>query len=225
MHRKGQFNSSCFSVAYFVVSVYYDCVIGYGDLTPKSSNSKLFFICYAIVGIPMMLWYLSMCGQVQNDIYAYILKSIRTSIWHKNDRSYKNVGPFMISLFVLVIFWFIGAVLLHKTTDTTLLDSLYYWFVTFTTNGFGDILISTKVKASIFYLWMIYKWFMLNLVFGLIQSTLVWISGFNEAKQSMCCMCWHSADHDSDEADTIARYNLELAKQQEFIQLHRQHHY
>ena len=172
-----------------------------------------------------MIWYLSLCGQIQNEIYTVSLKYLRTCLWHKNDKRYKDVGPVLISVLVLLIFWFVGSVILHKTTDLSLLDCVYYWFGTMTTSGFGDILIINHADVTAFHCWIVYKWFILNLVFGVIQSTLVWVHGFNEAKQSMCCICWHPESHYYDDADTIARYNFELAKQQEFIQLHRQHKY
>ena len=178
---------------------------------------------YAIVGIPLMLWYLALCGQTQTEIYRIILRLLRTWFWHQNDNSYKDVGPVIISLFVLVIFWLVGAVGLHKSTSLSLLDSAYFWFTTFSTTGFGDILIRGHVGVSAFYGWMVYKWFLLNLAFGLIQSTLVWIHGFGDAKQSMFCVCWHPENHD--DASTIARYNLELAKRQEVIQLRRPSQY
>ena len=167
----------------------------------------------------MMLWYLALCGQTQTEIYRIILKSLRTCFWHQNDKSYKDIGPVIISMFVLVIFWFVGAVSLHKSTDLSLLDCIYFWFTTFSTTGFGDILISGHTGVSASYAWMVYKWFLLNLVFGLIHSILVWIHGFSDVRQSMFCICWHPENQD--DASTDARYNLELAKRQEFIQLHR----
>lgn len=166
-----------------------------------------------------MLWYLALCGQVQNEIYKYLLKSIRTCFWRQNDTSYRDIGPVIISILILIIFWFVGSVSLHKTTDLSLLDCLYYWFGTFTTTGFGDILIGKHAGISSCSAWIVYEWFLLNLLFGLIQATLVWVHGFSEVKQSMCCICWHHETHD--DTSTVARYNLELAKRQEFMQLHR----
>ena len=174
---------------------------------------------YSAVGIPLMLWYLSLCGQVQTEVYKSVLRTLRTCFWRQNDRSHKDIGPVIISVLVLIIFWFVGSVSLHKSTNLSLLDCIYYWFSTLTTTGFGDILIRGHVNVSTYYAWMVYKWFLLNLLFGLIQSTLVWIHGFSDVKQSMCCICWHPDNQD--DASTVARYNLELAKRQEFMHLHR----
>lgn len=194
-------------------------VLGYGDLTPKTSEAKLFYIFYCIVGIPLMFWYLALCGQIQTGIYERLLKSMRSCLWHQDGATHRSIGPFLISSLVLVIFWFIGSVVLHKTTSLSLLDCLYYWFSTFTTTGFGDILLAGQVGSSTCYAWMLYKWLLLNLVFALIQSAFVWIHGFSDVKQTMCCVCWQT-DH-RDDASTVTRYNLELVKRQEFLQLHR----
>ncbi len=173
-----------------------------------------------------MIWYLALCGQIQTAVYAHVLRKIRTGLWKRNDKSYKDVGPVIASLIVLMIFWFIGAILVHKTGKLSLLDSVYYWFVTFSTNGFGDIVLINSYNSPLTYSWIVYKWFMLNLVAAVIHSLLVWIHGFSEPKQSMCCMCWHRNDAVStEEPDALARYNFQLAKQQEFIQLHRQTNY
>jgi len=193
--------------------------IGDGQVVPTKSSSKLFYIFYAAVGIPLMLWYLSLCGQIQTEIYGTIMKSLRTCFWHQNDKSYKDIGPVIISLLVLVIFWFVGAISLHKSTDLSLLDCIYFWFTTFTTTGFGDVFLIGNFGMSVFYAWMVYKWFLLNLAFGVIHSILVWIHGFSDVKQGMCCICWHPENYD--DASTVARYNLELAKRQEFMHFHR----
>ncbi len=170
-----------------------------------------------------MFWYLALCGQIQTGIYRYVLQQIRTRFWKQNDKSYRDVGPVFISCINLIIFWLVGAILVHKTTQLSLVDCVYYWFVIFTTNGFSDVTLSTKDKEN--YSWIVYKWFLLNLVAAILNSVLVWIHGFSEPRQSMCCMCWHRDEVTSEDPDeSLARYHIQVAKKHEAIQLHRQMH-
>eukprot|EP00794_Sanderia_malayensis_P011917 gene11917-13151_t len=204
--------------------------IGYGDITPHRNSSKIFYMFYALVGIPVMVWYLALCGQIQTDIYTYVLKRCRTGVWRRNDKSYRDIGPVIISFIILLMFWFIGALLLHKTSKLSILDSIYFWFVTFTTTGFGDIILTgSDYASSSQYTWVVYKWLLLCLVAAVVQSVFVWIHGFNEPKQSMCCMCWHRHDHaaamSNEEPEALERYNLQLANKQDLVQLHRQASY
>ncbi len=43
--------------------------IGYGNITPKSNIGKIFTICYAIIGIPLMLMCLTNTGDLLADIF------------------------------------------------------------------------------------------------------------------------------------------------------------
>lgn len=174
-----------------------------------------------MMGISLMLWYLALCGQIQTNIYAHLLQKIRTNFWNRNDKSYKDIGPVLTSFIMLLIFWFAGSIILHKTADMSLLNCIYYWWVTLSTTGFGDIVLRSKLSLAISSSWIVYKWFLLNLVAALVHSILVWVHGFSEPKQSICCMCWHPPITPDHSADTLARYNVQLAKKQELLEFHR----
>lgn len=78
---------------------------------------------------------------------------------------------------VTIVFFFIGYLHIGVFTslipilDWTYIDSLYFWFVTFTTVGFGDM--SYPINNSQ-YLVMIYRMFGLALLAGLIDSAILW---------------------------------------------------
>ncbi len=47
------------------------CVSGYGNLTPKTDVGKLLTIFYALVGIPLMLLYMTNIGHILGSSFKY----------------------------------------------------------------------------------------------------------------------------------------------------------
>jgi amino acid permease len=45
---------------------------GYGNLTPKTDLGKLVTIVYALIGIPLMLLYMSNIGNILGDSFKYL---------------------------------------------------------------------------------------------------------------------------------------------------------
>ena len=48
------------------------CNAGYGNLTPRTEWGKIATILYAIVGMPLMLLYMSNVGEVLAHIFKFI---------------------------------------------------------------------------------------------------------------------------------------------------------
>ena len=182
-------------------------ISGYGDITPKSDGGKILYIFYSIIGIPMMIWYLAASGELQTRGYQALLGYLRTNVWKKEDRIHKDIPPVIISSFVFIIYWIIGSVLVREIMHMTMVNSLYYWFVTFTTTGFGDILLNQKGVMK-FYPWMIFKLFGFNLIAGIVHSVVVWINGISDKKEAFCCSCWHEETIHDPGTD---RYNIAFA--------------
>lgn len=58
-----------------------------------------------------------------------------------------------------------------------LIDSIYFWIVTFTTVGFGDIVISVDDQENFLMACLVvYRTFGLALLAGLIDSLVAWVN-------------------------------------------------
>ncbi|XP_014474532.1 PREDICTED: open rectifier potassium channel protein 1 [Dinoponera quadriceps] len=164
-----------FYFAYTVVST-----IGYGNLAPTNTLSRILMIFYGLVGIPMNGILLTQLGDFFSQVF------IRA---HRKYKSYKqsqaNYSPkktthletrkvglaaqiFMYLTPGFVMFIFFPAFLFSYYEGWTYDQAVYYAFVTLTTIGFGDIVAgqdNTKGSGPLF---IMYKTFLICWIsFGL----------------------------------------------------------
>ncbi|UYV71599.1 KCNK18 [Cordylochernes scorpioides] len=131
--------------------------VGYGNVAPKTQWGKVITILYAILGIPLMLLYLTSMGNLLarwfRSIYAWLScrrrrREYKGPALHENHIGISPVSTggmhkvtVPIPLCVLVILGYIaaGAVLFSFWEGWGLLDGSYFCFVTLSTIGFGDL--------------------------------------------------------------------------------------
>ena len=81
-----------------------------------------------------------------------------------------------ISLLLLLLGYIaVGCVFVAGVEHWTLVKSAYYWGVTFTTVGFGDINQSVETQVKYLAVLVVYRSFRLALLTSFIDSILVWI--------------------------------------------------
>ena len=99
---------------------------------------------------------------------------------------------------LLVVASYIGAgsIFTSMVEGWFLLDSIYFWVVTFTTVGLGDLLHSDKVYHNYMIPLIVYRTFGLALLAGFIDSLVAWINVRKKAFQkrraegkALCCGC------------------------------------
>ncbi|EDO30949.1 predicted protein [Nematostella vectensis] len=132
--------------------------VGYGDLTPTSTLSRALTMLIALFGIPLMLMTLSSFGELfttaMDKFIIFLDKTMlpratspegggETSPEGGGENS-KWAAPLKRMtgiLLVLVMFIQIGILITKTLTPWSYEESFYYWFITFTTIGFGDYII------------------------------------------------------------------------------------
>ncbi|EFN84522.1 uncharacterized protein LOC105183149 isoform X2 [Harpegnathos saltator] len=164
-----------FYFAYTVVST-----IGYGNLAPTNTLSRILMIFYGLVGIPMNGILLTQLGEFFSLVFVRA---------HRKYKSYKQSQPdysptkstsletrkvglaaqiFMYLIPGFVMFIFFPAFLFSHYEGWTYDQAVYYAFVTLTTIGFGDIVAgqdNTKGSGPLF---IMYKTFLICWIsFGL----------------------------------------------------------
>ena len=156
---------------YFVIIA--TTTIGYGHVYPKTDGGKLFYILFSVIGIVLMMTLLRSCGKIivatNRKFYTLIRRRLCGRKEYVSDQMTSVVSMcFMFLVFMLLVVWHdksIGAVENWSWTDT-----FYFWLVTFTTVGFGDLHFPLEVEISHFHELVLYRVFGLSFLAGIIES-------------------------------------------------------
>ena len=112
-----------------------DSLSGYGSISPVTLGGRLFFIFYAMAGIPIALVFLGFLGDMLNKWLERFVKLF-------GKRAEKPAVKILIlissSLGGLILFIFFPAIIFYAIESWSYFESIYFCFVTLTTVGFGD---------------------------------------------------------------------------------------
>ena len=155
---------------YFVIIA--TTTIGYGDVYPRTNNGKLFYIFFSILGIVLMMTLLKSCGSIltaaNKRFYALINRYL-----FRNKKFISEQLMSVISI-IFIFFCFMLLVVWHDTSirevKWSLTDTVYFWIVTFTTVGFGDVAYPLNVEVEHVYELLVYRVFGLSFLAGIIDS-------------------------------------------------------
>ena len=141
--------------------------IGYGDFVPKSDHAKVVIIFYSLLGIPIALAMLAEASEVSIHNFSKGIVYFERNILGRRDVSRDNFKIFFAALCSFLLTIFVGSVITTNSEfqNMSRLNAVYFWFVSITTIGFGDI----DVDRSSFHDWniFIYLLYALCLIFGL----------------------------------------------------------
>ncbi|KRY36160.1 Potassium channel subfamily K member 3, partial [Trichinella spiralis] len=115
---------SFWSSVYYAVTVY--TTIGYGDMTPSTTYGKISTMIYALCGIPLI---------------CYILQ----------DWGWLEFGDLPISVALLMVIFLLcisASMFLIWEDELTYFESFYFFFISFTTIGFGDIVPKYRISMA-----------------------------------------------------------------------------
>lgn len=141
------------------------CTIGYGDITPNSTATKLFSILFVLVGFGFIDILLSGMVSYMLDLQEnYLLKAVKEGREKVNPTSYiidfqkgrmrirMKVG---LALGVVVLCIAIGAIVMHFVERLVWVDAFYLSVMSVTTVGYGDRAFTTmpgRIFASVWLL-------------------------------------------------------------------------
>lgn len=124
--------------------------IGFGDPAPKTSTGRITVMFYALVGMPVTLAMLGVAGQIIINSVRCVIEIFESRVYQRQVR-HKNVKILFFVLFLIIISTLGGCMIGVHTflQHEPWLVSLYYWFQTITTIGYGDL----KLKQNQFSGW------------------------------------------------------------------------
>ncbi|PIK52119.1 Potassium channel subfamily K member 4 [Apostichopus japonicus] len=136
----------------FVFSLTIITTIGYGNIVPRSGRGRLFCVAYALVGIPIMAFTLSVFGKSLDGFvkrYTKLLKFLGRPIKHKWSRV--AVQSLITILLIASTLILVPATLLSYFEQFSYFDAIYFFFITVSTIGFGDIVLDECTRCSYSY--------------------------------------------------------------------------
>ena len=81
---------------------------------------------------------------------------------------------FIFLLFMLLVVWHDQE--MEEVARWSLVDTCYFWLVTFTTVGFGDVHFPLEVEVQHFYELVVYRVFGLSFLAGIIESVFQYLN-------------------------------------------------
>ncbi|KAK7506808.1 hypothetical protein BaRGS_00001659, partial [Batillaria attramentaria] len=131
----------------FVLSVV--TTIGFGHITPKTPLGRVMCMVYAVVGIPFMLLILAVAGEKMCQLFDKCMRChdprSGSSVISKAQRRFII---FLQGVVGMVIFFVFPATTNALFEKWTVLEAVYYTFITFTTIGFGDLVAANPLNRD-----------------------------------------------------------------------------
>uniref|UniRef100_A0A0A9YAP1 TWiK family of potassium channels protein 18 n=2 Tax=Lygus hesperus TaxID=30085 RepID=A0A0A9YAP1_LYGHE len=160
----------------FLYSLTVITTIGYGNVVPRTEWGKLATVCYAIVGLPLFLLYLSNIGSILAQTCKWIYfkcflctgcKARRQAFMIRQESDYEMsieeylelsrapefkpqavTVPITLCLSIIIGYLYGGAVLFARWERWGLLDGAYFCFISLSTIGFGDIVPGDMIEEG-----------------------------------------------------------------------------
>ena len=157
---------------WFYFAVIATTTIGYGNIHPKTQNGKIFYCCFSVVGIILMMSLLRSCGGILTSINKRFNRFVRMYLCLEMDYWSEELLSFVSMVFLFIFYLSLGIWhdILEKGDSHSIVDIIYFWLVTFTTVGFGDIGPSLEFEIEHAYELTVYRIFGLSLVAAVIES-------------------------------------------------------
>ena len=112
--------------------------IGYGSPVPRTKVGKICIMPYSAIGITLVLAFLGMGGSILKSLISKWISLLEKYIFNIDQVSYKETKVLFVTIFLTAISTFINAALYSHLTGVDFLTSFYFYYVTFTTIGYGD---------------------------------------------------------------------------------------
>eukprot|EP00794_Sanderia_malayensis_P015767 gene15767-17358_t len=173
--------------------------VGYGNVVPKTVAGKYLLFPYCLVGIPAMLFFLAYIGKMLADISSFFVTKTSCTATNTNSVKYKELKSFIVTFVILWAWILIEAAFLHLQKDGSSLsfvDGVYFFFVSFTTIGYGDITSPTTQPLFEFrlYVGLSLMSATVNSFQEFYQKKISNQSASQQRKKKLCCCCpKHSA--------------------------------
>lgn len=190
-------------------------ILGFGAVTPKTDAGKLLLIPYALLTIPIMASFLSYTGSILVGWTESLMVFIHRRFKKHQPLKYKSIKEtfYLFILMLLIIFLAIINVSGYSFFSSYL-DALYFFVVTFTTIGYGDI--TDPADTEEFY--GVELMFGLSVVSSLVDAFLGLAAKFELrcGRRQNCLCCTYSEDEINVEPSADLNVESEMNEVQQY---------
>lgn len=139
---------------------------GYGNTTPQTIAGRYSIIAYAIIGIPLGLTMYSVAGKLLVQLIIFLIRKFEYIFKNKVEVRYLYVKTVVVGIAFLLVLIMTGSFVTTSPSMENLdvTSSIYFWFVTWSTIGYGDITFEREQHLKSPHLMIIAVF---NLLFGL----------------------------------------------------------
>ena len=112
---------------------------GYGWITPQTPAGQILCIFVSLVGIPITLLAFKSIGElIAKWVNTIVTKFEKKILKRLEPKHMKSKSAVILFLTMLLLISLNGVMQMYSQTDWTVVEGVYFWFISFTTIGFGD---------------------------------------------------------------------------------------
>ena len=143
---------SLFSFSFPFLINFISQTVGYGNIVPRTVPGRLFFIVYALIGIPGTCLTLKAVGDKMAEHFAKLLTALERRFLKKEHPRNVDLKVALTTIFLTVCILLPLCALIVKLRHDqwTYLECFYFTFTTLSTIGFGDYLPQFQNDADYF---------------------------------------------------------------------------
>ena len=114
--------------------------LGFGNITPKTHLGQGVTMMVSLVGIPVTMLALKSAGDLVACSIQLLIIKLEAGVFKTDTSKHLKAKVFFVTNILIVILLLFLTVFSIHMENWSLLQSLYVWYTTFTTVGFGDFI-------------------------------------------------------------------------------------
>lgn len=121
---------------------------GYGYITPQTPSGQILCIFVSVIGIPITLLTLKSVGELITKLASAVVTKFEKKVLKRAEPKQVQSKSAVILVVLMLVLMIANSFLTKSLRGWTLIEGVYYWFVTFTTLGFGDYVLHQPQKIQ-----------------------------------------------------------------------------
>lgn len=115
---------------------------GYGVIVPTTDYTRIITIIYALIGIPIFLYAMAAAGNVKTLLGEGFYHVIEIKLLKRREVRHKKLKIVLFALVACSIELMAASAFVYHEEEWSFFIAFYFWFVSASTIGFGDYVLS-----------------------------------------------------------------------------------
>ena len=120
--------------------IYIDLIrifLGYGTLAPSTTLGQALCIVFSVLGLPITILAFKSVGELISRGISSVIASIERKCF-KRAPTHVEAKCTTVTCVLMITMLLLGATMQMYTVEWSFIEGFYFWFITFTTTGYGD---------------------------------------------------------------------------------------